>query len=55
MDRKHVFACIASLLWREIRPSKRNFNRVYFGNGAPSNRKILQVGYFKNYVECVKK
>ena len=55
MGRRHVYSGIESLFCREILPSKRNFNRVYFGNGISSNRKILQLGYFNNYLQYVKK
>ena len=39
----------------KILPSKRNFNRVYFGNGISSNCKILQLGYLNNYLQYVKR
>lgn len=54
MDRKHVYSSFVSLFCREILPSKRNFNRVYFGSGTSSNPKILPVGYLNNYLEYAK-
>ena len=54
MDRKHVYSSIVSLFCREILPSKRNFNRVYFGSGTSSNPKILPVGYLNNYLQYAK-